>query len=145
MVKKLTRTGNSVALVLDKELLEATGLDAGSTVEVSTDGRVIVISPPADKRRSSKLDAVLGKLTVATVRSSRNSLSEAAALPLARGSAPHPRSPDRAIRRLVRGPRRWPPAVRRRGAPSIIRWWLSPWNAVRNGGRLSVPPRQKPS
>src|SRR5437870_387797 len=36
--------------------------------------------------------------TVATVRSSRNSLNEAAALPLARGSAPHPRSPDRAIR-----------------------------------------------
>ena len=62
MVKKLTRTGNSVALVLDKKLLEATGLDAGSTVEVSTDGRVIVISPPADKRRSSKLDAILGKL-----------------------------------------------------------------------------------
>ena len=62
MVKKLTRTGNSVALVLDKELLEATGLDAGSMVEVSTDGRVIVISPPADKRRSSKLDALLGKL-----------------------------------------------------------------------------------
>jgi len=62
MVKKLTRTGNSVALVLDKELLEATGLDAGSTVEVSTDGRVIVISPPVDKRRSSKLDALLGKL-----------------------------------------------------------------------------------
>ncbi|TMA14456.1 MAG: AbrB/MazE/SpoVT family DNA-binding domain-containing protein [Deltaproteobacteria bacterium] len=61
-MKKLTRTGNSVALVLDKELLEATGLGAGSTVEVSTDGRVIVISPPADKRRSSKLDALLGKL-----------------------------------------------------------------------------------
>jgi antitoxin MazE len=62
MVKKLTRTGNSVALVLDKEILEATGLDAGSTVEVSTDGRVIVISPPPEKRRSSKLEAVLGKL-----------------------------------------------------------------------------------
>ena len=62
MVKKLTRTGNSVALVLDKELLEATGLDAGSTVEVSTDGRVIVISPPEDDKRSKKLDAILGKL-----------------------------------------------------------------------------------
>ena len=62
MVKKLTRTGNSVALVLDKEILEATGLEAGSTVEVSTDGRVIVISPPAGKKRSAKLDAILGKL-----------------------------------------------------------------------------------
>jgi antitoxin component of MazEF toxin-antitoxin module len=62
MVKKLTRTGNSVALVLDKELLEATGLDAGSTVEVSTDGRVIIISPPAEKKRSAKVDKILGKL-----------------------------------------------------------------------------------
>jgi len=62
MVKKLTRTGNSVALVLDKEILEATGLDAGSTVEVSTDGRVIIISPPAEKKRSKKVDAILGKL-----------------------------------------------------------------------------------
>jgi len=62
MVKKLTRTGNSVALVLDKELLDATGLHAGSTVEVSTDGRVIIISPPADKKRVAKVDAILGKL-----------------------------------------------------------------------------------
>src|SRR5436305_15345190 len=42
MVKKLTRTGNSVALVLDKELLEDTGIDASSTVVVGADGRVIL-------------------------------------------------------------------------------------------------------
>src|SRR3954447_23591551 len=47
MVKKLTRTGNSVALVLEREPREARGLDAGSTVEFATDGRVIIISPPA--------------------------------------------------------------------------------------------------
>jgi antitoxin component of MazEF toxin-antitoxin module len=62
MVKKLTRTGNSVALVLDKEILEATGLDAGSTVEVSTDGRVIIVSPPLAKKRSANVDAIIGKL-----------------------------------------------------------------------------------
>ncbi|MBS2024036.1 MAG: AbrB/MazE/SpoVT family DNA-binding domain-containing protein [Deltaproteobacteria bacterium] len=62
MVKKLTRTGNSVALVLDREILEATGLDAGSPVEVSTDGRVVVISPVADKKGAAKVDAILGKL-----------------------------------------------------------------------------------
>jgi antitoxin MazE len=62
MIKKLTRTGNSVALVLDKKILEATGLDAGSTVEVSTDGRVIIVSPPPAKKRSKKVDAILGKL-----------------------------------------------------------------------------------
>lgn len=45
MVKKLTRTGNSVAVVLDKAILDAAGLDEGATVEVSTDGQVIVIAP----------------------------------------------------------------------------------------------------
>ncbi len=62
MLKKLTRTGNSVALVLDKEVLEATGLSAGSMVEVSTDGRVIIVSPPVDKRRAAKVDAMLDKV-----------------------------------------------------------------------------------
>ncbi len=62
MKKKLTRTGNSVALVIDKELLDATGLQAGSTVEVSTDGRVIVIAPPPARKRPPKLEAVLDAL-----------------------------------------------------------------------------------
>ena len=43
MKKKLTRTGNSLALVLDRELLEATGIDVSTSLEVSTDGEVIVI------------------------------------------------------------------------------------------------------
>lgn len=45
MIKNLTKTGNSVALVLDKALLEAASLDPEQPVEVSTNGRVIVISP----------------------------------------------------------------------------------------------------
>jgi antitoxin MazE len=61
MVKKLTRTGNSVALVLDKQLLEATGLDENSSVEVSTDGRIIVISPVADKKRAARLKSIVAK------------------------------------------------------------------------------------
>ena len=43
MVKKLTRTGNSFALVLERPLLEATGIDADTQLEVSTDGDVILI------------------------------------------------------------------------------------------------------
>lgn len=38
MKKKLTRTGNSVALVLDRPLLEQLGMDEGSEVEVSSNG-----------------------------------------------------------------------------------------------------------
>ena len=56
MVKNLTRTGNSVALVLDKQLLEAANLDPNEQVEVSTNGRVIVISPVRSKRETDKFE-----------------------------------------------------------------------------------------
>lgn len=61
MRKKLTRSGNSVALVLDRDLLEAAGLDAGATVEVSTDGEVIVISPVRGARRTERLKQVMAR------------------------------------------------------------------------------------
>lgn len=59
MRKKLTRTGNSLALVLDKPLLDQVGMDADTPLEVSTDGRVIVISPVPDRRRTAKLKAIV--------------------------------------------------------------------------------------
>jgi len=62
MIKTLTRTGNSLALVIDKALLEATGITADSPLEVSTDGDVIVISPVRSKRRTARLRAILEDL-----------------------------------------------------------------------------------
>jgi len=62
MVKRLTRTGNSVAVVLDREILQATGLRAGSRVEVSTDGHVIVIATPPDPKRTARLKRITEKL-----------------------------------------------------------------------------------
>jgi antitoxin MazE len=59
MRKKLTRTGNSVALVLDKPLLEQMGLDEGSDVEVSSNGDVVVITPIRQKSRRRKLAKIL--------------------------------------------------------------------------------------
>lgn len=56
MIKSLTRTGNSVALVLDKQLLEAANLEPDAEVEVSTNGRVIVIAPVRSKREKDKLE-----------------------------------------------------------------------------------------
>lgn len=61
MQKKLTRTGNSLALVLDKGLLDQTGIDADTALEVSTDGEVIVISPVRSARRTAKLKRVMDK------------------------------------------------------------------------------------
>ena len=58
MRKKLTRTGNSLALALDKPLLDQVGIDADTPLEVSTDGQIIVISPARDTRRTAKLKAI---------------------------------------------------------------------------------------
>ena len=55
MVKKLTRTGNSLALVLDKPMLEAAHIDESTPLEVSTNGDVIIITPARDKKRTAKL------------------------------------------------------------------------------------------
>jgi antitoxin component of MazEF toxin-antitoxin module len=59
MIKTLTKTGNSLALVLDKALLEQAGIDAETPLEISTDGQVIVVSPVRGKKRSARLKAIV--------------------------------------------------------------------------------------
>jgi antitoxin component of MazEF toxin-antitoxin module len=59
MVKKLTKTGNSLALVLEKALLDRAGIDASTPLEVSTDGEVIVISPVRGRRRTARLKRIV--------------------------------------------------------------------------------------
>jgi antitoxin MazE len=61
MGKKLTKTGNSLALVLDRELLERTGISADTVLDVSTDGDVIVVSPQRSKTRADKLRKAMAK------------------------------------------------------------------------------------
>lgn len=62
MVKTLTKTGNSLALVLDRPLLEATGIDATTPLEISTNGDVIVISPQRTAKRTQKLRRVVDQM-----------------------------------------------------------------------------------
>ena len=62
MVKTLTRTGTSLALVLDRSILEATGIEADTKLEVSTDGDVIVVSPIRSKTRTARVRKVLDDL-----------------------------------------------------------------------------------
>jgi len=54
MRKHLTRSGNSLALVIDKSLLEALEIDADTELELSTDGDVLVVTPVRDRRRSKR-------------------------------------------------------------------------------------------
>jgi antitoxin MazE len=62
MVKKLTRTGNSLALVLDKPLLEQLGIDETSELEISTNGDVLVVTPVRDRACEKKLKKILEEL-----------------------------------------------------------------------------------
>ena len=61
MAKRLTRTGNSLALVFDKPLLDALRIDANTPLEVSTDGEVIIVSPVRDRRRTARLKKLVAE------------------------------------------------------------------------------------
>ncbi|HOX39599.1 MAG TPA: AbrB/MazE/SpoVT family DNA-binding domain-containing protein [Candidatus Brocadiia bacterium] len=59
MVKKLTRHGNSMALVLDKPILELLHVDADTPLDISTDGRSLVITPVGDAKRQKRFRKAL--------------------------------------------------------------------------------------
>lgn len=45
MLKKLVQHGNSSALVIEKPILELLKIDQNSTLEVTTDGKSLIIKP----------------------------------------------------------------------------------------------------
>lgn len=59
MIKKLSKHGNSLALVIDRSILELLGIDEKTSLELSTDGEALVIAPVRDKRRKKKFDDAL--------------------------------------------------------------------------------------
>ena len=61
MIKKLTRHGNSLALVVDRPVLDLLKIDADTPLEISTDGNLLIISPVRDAKRRKKLEAALEK------------------------------------------------------------------------------------
>jgi antitoxin MazE len=61
MLKKLTRHGNSLALVIDRGVLDLLNIDDQTPLEISTDGTLLVISPVRDEKRKSQFQAALGK------------------------------------------------------------------------------------
>jgi antitoxin MazE len=58
MTKKLSRHGNSLALVIDKPILELLELDAKSRVRITTDGRKLVVTPVELPDLDRKLEAL---------------------------------------------------------------------------------------
>lgn len=60
--KTLIRHGNSLALVIDKPILELLQITADTPLSLSTDGDSLLISPVRDKGRQEKLRASLEKI-----------------------------------------------------------------------------------
>jgi antitoxin MazE len=56
MLKKLTRHGNSWALVVDKPMLEALKISENTILEISTDGKELKVKPSHGKSRREHLD-----------------------------------------------------------------------------------------
>jgi len=62
MIKKLIRHGNSAALVLDKALLDLLKIQMDTPLQVTTDGRNVIISPQSVEKAEATLLAALEKI-----------------------------------------------------------------------------------
>ncbi|HEY3378722.1 MAG TPA: AbrB/MazE/SpoVT family DNA-binding domain-containing protein [Armatimonadota bacterium] len=59
MIKKLTRHGNSRALVIDRAVLELLHIDENTPLEISTDGTRLIIEPVPEGDRRACIEASL--------------------------------------------------------------------------------------
>lgn len=59
MIKRLAKHGNSMALVLDRGLLELLDIKPETTLKLTTDGECLVVSPVRTARRREAFKAAL--------------------------------------------------------------------------------------
>lgn len=62
MIKKLTKHGNSLALVIDKGVLDLLDIDDQTPLDISTDGKMLFVSPVRDEKRRRRFMAALEKV-----------------------------------------------------------------------------------
>lgn len=62
MTKTLIKHGNSLALVVDKPILELLGITAETPLELTTNGDALLVSPVRDPKRQKRLRASLDKI-----------------------------------------------------------------------------------
>lgn len=61
MIKKLTRHGNSLALVIEKPILDLLEIDPDTLLEIATDGDMLLVVPVRDEKRRKKFEQALGR------------------------------------------------------------------------------------
>lgn len=59
MIKTLKKHGNSLALVIEKPILDLLGANTETSFEITTDGQALVMTPVKDKKRKSRFSKAL--------------------------------------------------------------------------------------
>ncbi len=62
MVKHLAKHGNSLALVIDRGVLDLLEIDADTPLSVTTDGKCLIVTPVRDPERATRFRAALDKV-----------------------------------------------------------------------------------
>ncbi len=62
MIKKMVTHGNSAALIIDKPILQLLKIDENTPLELTTDGRNLIISPIDDEKRERKFKSALERV-----------------------------------------------------------------------------------
>ena len=59
MVKRLAKHGNSLALVIDRGVLDLLEIDGDTPLSVTTDGKCLIVTPVRDPEREKRFRAAL--------------------------------------------------------------------------------------
>jgi len=62
MIKKMVTHGNSAALIIDKPILQLLKIDETTPLELTTDGRNLIISPIDNEKRERKFKSALDRV-----------------------------------------------------------------------------------
>jgi antitoxin MazE len=62
MLKKLTKHGNSLALLIDKGVLDILNITSETLLNISTDGQVLIITPIHEEKRPKEFALALEKV-----------------------------------------------------------------------------------
>ena len=61
MIKKLSRHGNSMALVIDRGVLDLLNIQQDTPLNITTDGNVLIVAPVHDSKRQKLFKSALAE------------------------------------------------------------------------------------